>query len=333
MWSDRLTNAQISASGLLFQSMEEEASAVLSGQPFAAALTRFGLIKVEGEDAEAFLQGQVTCDMAQVTESHPKAGAHCNIKGRTQTTFIAAFLNNNYYLILPADQVEPTLNALRKFAMFSKASLSASDDYLLVGLGGNNPEGAIDPVWGPMPPPDHATLNDTGALLHLSCGHLIGLISPDKAQQFAASCVHANIQLCGDNAWQLYSINSGVVQIVNAQSEQWIPQEINYDLINGVSFKKGCYKGQEIIARIHYRGQTKVRTAALEISDCIAINVGDKIFSAAGAGTALATAQVNSHTARVLCTLKTEQSESQNLKLERNPDCQIRPLPLPYAIT
>ena len=137
----------------------------------------------------------------------------------------------------------------------------------------------------------------------------------------------------GDNAWQLSQINAGLVHIHANQSEQWIPQEINYDLVEGVNFKKGCYKGQEIVARIHYRGQTKVRAFALEITGCHTVSIGDKIISDTGSGTILAVAKVSERTLKVLSTLKIEASTSENLQIEQIDGCQIRPLPLPYAIT
>ncbi len=321
MWSDHISSARISVPGLSVAAIDEEAACVLSNQPFAAALSRFGLIKVEGEDAEKFLQGQVTCDMAQVSAGQPKLGAHCNVKGRAQATFVAAFVDGCYYLILSSDQVEPTLAALNKFALFSKASLSVSQDYLIMGFGGDINQS------------DYSHVTGNAAMLALDCGILIGLIAPQQVNPLLSDLEQTSVHLVGDNAWQLHLVNMGVVFIVASQSEQWIPQEINYDLIEGISFKKGCYKGQEIIARIHYRGKTKVRVAALEISGCETVNVGDKVISDSGTGTIVCAAQVDKNTFRVLCTSKIDQPESQILTLEQNADCQIRPVSLPYAIT
>lgn len=321
MWSDLISSARMSASGLCLTSVEQEAAWVLSGQPFAAVLTRFNLIKIEGEDAESFLQGQVTCDMTQVSAGKPQLGAHCNVKGRAQATFIAAFVEGSYYLILPTDQIEPTLAVLNKFALFSKATLSASSDYLIMGLGGDISES------------DYTTVENLSTLLPLSNGILIGLTPTAKASPLLSALDATSLNLLGDNAWQLHLIKSGIVFIEQSQSEQWIPQEINYELIEGISFNKGCYKGQEIIARIHYRGKTKIRAVELEINGCEVVNVGDKIVSDSGAGTVVSAAQSEELCFRVLCTMKVEQLESQILTLEENPDCQIRSVPLPYAIT
>ena len=100
-----------------------------------------------------------------------------------------------------------------------------------------------------------------------------------------------------------------------------------------MNFTKGCYKGQEIVARIHYRGQTKIRVFPMEITGSEQVKIGDKIVCDGSNGTILAVAKVSDRTLRVLSTLKTELSESENLQLEQIDGCEIRVLPLPYAIT
>lgn len=313
---------------------------VLTGKPFLARLSHFGLIKVNGEDAETFLQGQLTCDMSLVKQGHPKLGAHCNPKGRAQSSFVALWAHNAFYLILPVDQVEPTKVALSKFALFSKATLSASDDFEIWGVGNSD-----IPGWE-QPSADHSTASPIGIWLHLHCGLQWFLSAPDTTGTWLDQAANKGIatfteSAAADKLWQLHLVQQGVSFIPQALSEQWIPQEINYDLIDGVSFRKGCYKGQEIVARIHYRGQTKVRTFLLEARfpegtddrQLATVSVGEKIITENGAGTVLAVAPSEPMALQLLAVLKIEQSESQNMTLETNPDASVRPLPLPYAIT
>lgn len=317
MWSEHFTVNQQPPWGTYVNDLAAEADLITQRSAYAALLDCMGVIRVSGEEAASFLQGQITCDINQIDQTNALLGAHCNPKGRAQATFLCAKSDQDYFLLLPKDQIAATTQALSKFALFSKAELSECPDLLVIGFGQHAPGGEL-----------------TGLTeFHNDSLGWLGLIPKDSASECLQQIQSKAITIVGDNAWQLDLIRAGVPLITLSQSEQWIPQEINYDLINGVSFKKGCYKGQEIIARIHYRGQTKVRTYPLEITDAADLSIGDKIVSDFGQGTILAAARVSERTLNVLSTLKIEASASENLKLEQNDGCQIRVLPLPYAIT
>ncbi|WP_290581779.1 YgfZ/GcvT domain-containing protein [Ketobacter sp.] len=318
MWSEYTSIEHQVPGGTYIHDLEQEARVVESGEPYLALLDCLALIRVSGEEAGSFLQGQVTCDINQMGDQQAVLGAHCNAKGRAQATFICVKQDADYLLLLPSDQVAGTVQVLSKFAMFSKADVSPEPNLLLCALGGGSaPE--LSPLIATV-----FTLPELGTL---------GILEPAAAQALLQGAQEKSVTVVGDNAWMLSQINAGVVHITANQSEQWIPQEINYDLIQGINFKKGCYKGQEIVARIHYRGQTKVRVFPLEIHGCEQVRVGDKILSAGYQGTVLSVAKVSDRTLKVLTTLKTERSESENLQLEQNDGCEIRVLPLPYAIT
>ena len=312
MWSEYTSVNHQVPWGTYINDLEQEASAILNQQPYVALLDCLAVIRVTGEEAGTFLQGQVTCDVVKLGDQEAVLGAHCNAKGRAQATFVCARQGEDYLLVLPADQVDGTVQALSKFAMFSKADVSADAGVLICA---GDIEASIASTF---------TLPELGTL---------GIVASPSAGEFLDSIKAKGSPLVGDNAWMLSQINSGVVHITAGQAEQWIPQEINYDLVNGVSFTKGCYKGQEIVARIHYRGQTKIRVFPMEITGCDQVKIGDKIIGDGSNGTILAVAKVSDRTLRVLSTLKTELSESENLQLEQIDGCEIRVLPLPYAIT
>lgn len=324
MWSDHLNVIQQAPWGTCINELDTEASLVEQNASFIALLECMAVIRVSGEEAASFLQGQITCDVSPLNSGQAVLGAHCNAKGRAQSTFLCLRQGDDFLLLLPQDQVAPTIQVLSKFAMFSKADVTADESLLVFAPAG----------------PDQATIhsmvqdaNQGATLFTLPALGSLGVIAQAQAPAFIQLLQQHSIPLVGDNAWNLSQINGGLVHIHANQAENWIPQEINYDLVEGVNFKKGCYKGQEIVARIHYRGQTKVRTFPLEIHGCDAVEIGDKIVSEAGNGTILAVARVSECTLKVLSTLKIEASESQNLKLEQNDACQIHVLPLPYAIT
>ena len=337
MWSNSSSVHQDPIWGTYINNLDEEAKAVDEGRAFAALLDKVALIKAEGEDAESFLQGQTTCDFSAISQQQPKLGAHLNVKGRAQCTFVAFKVENSFYLLLPADQLEPTLAALSKYAVFSKVSLSSCQDYLVIGFGGEGIEQCMEFLFECCPEPGKLAITAQGAVMHVQQLGYLAVVEANQQQSIFTQLQQQPLTLCGDNGWVLHRINSGAPLISAALSELWIPQELNYELIDGVSFDKGCYKGQEIVARIHYRGQPKVRTQILSIETATAgdetVNLGDKISGEGQTGSIVEIARVNKNTLKVLSTLKTTVSESEKLKLEQNDESQIRMLPLPYAIT
>lgn len=337
MWSDISRLNTDSNWGNYVTDLDEEATTVLKHQPFAALLDELALIKIEGEDAETFLQGQLTCDMKAVSQGQAKLGAHCNAKGRAQSTFVTFKANDAFFMLLKANQIEPTLSALNKFAIFSKVTLQASADFQVMGLGGSGIDRTIYKVFSQYPEAGQiCELQQTVLIQEPQLGYF-AFIEPSIAADTLASLQQAGAALCGDNAWKLAQIQAGITLVDLAIAEHWIPQEINFDLVGGISFDKGCYKGQEIVARIHYRGQTKVRAHLIEINSATPliapVTPGDKIIGDSSSGGILEVARVSDHTLRALCTLKAPDSESENLKLEQKDDCQIQVLSLPYAIT
>lgn len=335
MWQSFRTFQAHPQWGLHLSPLADEAALLQAGAPLAACISTLELIRVSGADAETFLQGQVTCDMREVAAGAIRLGAHCNIKGRVQASFHALRQEGaDFLLLVPQGQGEPTRAALAKYAMFSKATLSLETGWGALALPGGAPA-VTGPRWGEPPAEGQCSESDAGVLANLGQRGLLVLTPQDQAASLLQALEDGGLTLVGDNVWWLLQLQAGVGQIVPAQSEAWIPQEINYDLVNGVNFKKGCYKGQEIVARIHYRGQTKVRARLLEIVDGPEAAPGTRIVGADGqnAGTLLQCAFVNESTLLALAVMKTDTSESETLRLEPNESSRLRLISMPYAIT
>lgn len=337
MWHTAYSFQQHPRWGLHARPLEQEAADLLAGASLAACLSTLEIIRVTGADALTFLQGQTTCDFREVSEGHPRLGAHCNAKGRVQASFRAFHWNGDFQLLVPKGQGEPTRAALAKFALFSKATLSLDTTLAPLALLGPQAADWAKALFGAAPAPGDCVANENGLITALDAGRFLTLVPSDRCAAVIKNLQTLNATLAGDNIWWLSEMQAGIAQIPVEQSEQWIPQEINYDLVDGVNFKKGCYKGQEIVARIHYRGQTKVRAFPVQIGPVqngTAIAPGTRILDAAGhnVGTLLNTAYVNETTVQGMAALKTDASESETLRLEPNDACPVRPLPLPYAI-
>ena len=260
---------------LLEQPLEQapaEAECTLS------ALTSLGLIRVQGEDARTFLQGQLTCDTDGVTSEQARIGAWCTPKGRVLASMLIFQLGGNLYLQLPRERIEAVLKRLRMFVLRAKVTLAdASDELGIMAVSGNC---AADMV-GEMPAERFGTKQDDGLTYIRFPGdpariQVVGegdlLIALWK--KWAQKAVTAN-----SDGWVLQNIRSGIPTVLEATTEAFIPQMLNLDLLDGISFTKGCYTGQEVVARMKYLGQLKRRMYLSRFETEATPQAGDKLFS------------------------------------------------------
>jgi len=221
-----------------------------------------GLIQVSGENTEKFLQGQLTCDVTEVTAQQSRLGAHCDPKGRIQATFRLFKYHSDYYFLLPQNMVLHLINCLQKYAVFFKVKLTdVSEQWQKYGLMG---ERAIDVA---------KSISPEKIVLNVS----------DKQQRFIILSMNRlelsdQFELADINVWQLLDIIAGVPTIYPETKDEFTPHQINYHLINGVSFTKGCYTGQEIIARMHYLGKSKQSMYHVTFVDRQFPTPGTKLF-------------------------------------------------------
>lgn len=223
-------------------------------------LSDYRIITVTGPDAFTFLQGQCTCDFTPITQSQWVRGAHCNPKGRMLSSFVAAQIApQTIGLRVHHSIATQAHSALSKYLVFSKAQCALSQ-HIAVGL----EQKALNKL-GLSLAPGKAEHSDAGLLL--SSEHTAELWLEGSAfnEVFNPFITQAAPKPFGHSAlWQQLMITQGIADVTEHTSEQFLPQAFNYDAIGAVSFKKGCYTGQEIIARLHYKGQSKQRLHQLQ---------------------------------------------------------------------
>ena len=248
-------------------SMPFTSSVAPSGQ---VALTHMGVIRVAGEDAATFLQGQLTQDVAQLGLSEARLAAFCNAKGRMQASFVVFKRSPDEILMVCSRDILPTtLKRLSMFVMRAKAKLSdASAEFILHGLTGEavaSQGGNSSRVW---------SKTDTN-------GASLVVLPPSAGSARALWCAPVGtpppslgvIELA---QWQWLSVHSGVAMITQAIFEAFVPQMLNYESVGGVDFKKGCYPGQEIVARSQFRGTLKRRAYIVHAE--APLHVGQEVF-------------------------------------------------------
>lgn len=254
-------------------------------------LNHLGLLELDGADAVSFLQGQVTNDVKMLVGTNAHYTAYCNPKGRMLALFLAFAHHNNQlgdhlHLQFNRELLEPIMKRLKMYVMRSKVNIKDTSDTLFkFGLNGSQAALMLAPLFAKIPTEDYElTSLDNGAILKLPtiADHTRYQIFTDATN--APAIWHAlkqNCQLVGKPCWDWLEIQAGIPEIVPATQEQFVPQMLNLDLLNGINFKKGCYTGQEIVARTHYLGSVKRRTYLAEISCEIAPQAGEKIMDAA----------------------------------------------------
>ena len=243
----------------------------------ACRIDHWGVIRARGADAATFLQGQLTNDVLSLGSTSARLAGFCSAKGRLQASFVVwKGSDGDFLLACSASLLAPTLKRLSMFVLRAQCKLSdASADVALWGLAGVDAD-AITREAAPWERRDR----DGATLIRLP--DAAGL---RRALLAAPAGVDIDLPPAGTltpAVWRWLEVQSGVVTIESATVDRFVPQMVNFELVGGVDFQKGCYPGQEVVARSQYRGTTKRRTFLFE-SDALA-SAGDDVFAAGAAG-------------------------------------------------
>ena len=291
------------------------------------------LLLVKGPDASKFLQGQVTCDLRELSAPVTRIGAQCNPKGRILLSFRALQIDaDTIALRIPASMLDKAKSSLGKYIVFSKAKLHDDSGYNLYGLSGDNAQHAAKTIFTTLPTDNDGWVEKDGNfLIQLAQDRFECWIKSADAAAFEQQLDGLTID--GDlNDWELLNIRAGVADIYPETIELFTPQEINYQLINGINFRKGCYTGQEIVARLHYRGKLKRHMYRFELSGDQLPAPGAALVTATtrnACGHLVTAAFAADNRIEILASLLDEQLNQ--VTLETSAEI-LKQLPLPYAI-
>ena len=237
-----------------------------------------GLISVEGDDAVAFLHAQLTSDVAGLAVSRTQYSGYCSPKGRLLASVLVWRLPERLFLQLPLELSDAVRTRLAKYVLRAKAKLvDAKPGWTLFGASGVE-AGALRAISGvyPIAPHDVAVAADI-AIAGMSAARFLILASAERAPQVRAA-LQGVAREDADHAWAMLDIQAGIPWILQPTQDAYIPQMVNLDLIGAVSFTKGCYPGQEIVARTHYLGRVKQRMHRIHIPAGAAPAAGDPLY-------------------------------------------------------
>ena len=223
-------------------------------------LDNYQFVRASGPDAIQFLQGQLSCNMQNLSTESTLPGALCNLKGRVVANFQVALVDEDCLLRTTSDMAAAILQTLAKYAVFSKVELSKDESsFQVFGCIGGEASAFLEDKFAVLP-------EQIGACVSSNLGTLIRLPGSDARFEFWCrdAVVIAEIEnQCdtGSNAalWQREDVQAGIIHVDKRLSEEYTPQLLNYDISGVIDFKKGCYTGQEVVARMYYRSKPKQR--------------------------------------------------------------------------
>lgn len=247
-------------------------------------LSHLGVIKVNGEDASEFLQNQLSNDIQKVVPTQSQLSAYCTPNGRVFSLLRLIKYGECFFLQLPKERLEPTLERLKMYVLMSKATLTdAADEFISIGCTGKDAETKLKTLLGTLPKSLDECYQSDGLIITRLTGNDRFMISgPFNAVSKVWQQLQTTVQPVCQGVWELTNIHSGIPDIYDVNAGAFVPQMLNLDLIGAVSFTKGCYPGQEIVARTRYLGKLKRRLYMTYIDGTMPPRPGDSLVTNEG---------------------------------------------------
>ena len=245
-------------------------------------LSHLGLLEISGDDALGFLQGQVTNDVKLLNNNNSHFTGYCSPKGRLLALFFAFTYQQKLHLQLNSNLVEPISKRLKMYVMRSKVSINiVSDNNVRFGLNGNDMPAFLSEFFTQIPNQAYESVStENSTLIRLSgtVPRFEIICETDRAKEIWQS-LKAKCKPVGRSCWDWLEIQAGIPDIYLQTQEEFVPQMVNLDLLNTINFKKGCYTGQEIVARTHYLGKVKRRTYLAHIATSTPPQAGTDVMN------------------------------------------------------
>ncbi|MGE7992416.1 YgfZ/GcvT domain-containing protein [Pseudomonas sp. NPDC089554] len=305
----------------------------MADSAFFTPLSHEGILAVRGSDAGKFLQGQLTCNLNYLDLEHASLGARCMVKGRMQSSFRILPQGNGYLLAMASELLETQLADLKKYAVFSKATLT-DESAAWVRFGLQQADAALDALALQVPEEAGATVRREELIaVRVSAGR-VELWAPAEQAADIRETLAQHLDQGSLEQWLLGQVRAGIGQVMGPTRELFIPQMINLQAVGGVSFKKGCYTGQEIVARMQYLGKLKRRQYRLALPGEQPPPPGAEIFSpthGSSVGEVVIAAR-NGAGCELLAVLSADAVEDDNLHLGSLEGPRLTLLELPYEL-
>ena len=252
-------------------------------QGFVSQLSRFGLLTFSGADAVAFLHRQLTNDVEHLSPSQARLAGYCTPQGRLLATFLLWRSADSVLMQLPSDILPGLQKRLKMYVLRDKVNISTPDEWAQLGLGGQAAIAALTPWFATLPDQPYAKVEGKhGTLIRVpdafDAPRFLWILPAATLPQVWPALI-TTLEPFADTAWGLCDIHAGIPVVTAPTQEKFVAQMLNFELIGGVSFKKGCYPGQEIVARMQHRGKTPRRMLLADIELAADILAGTDVYA------------------------------------------------------
>ncbi len=301
-------------------STPEQSRSAAFGEGAVVPLEDLGVIRVHGPDARDFLHAQLTQDIRQLVDDRWVLSGYCNPKGRLLGLFRVLHNDQGFLLLTRQDLLDGMLRRLRMFVLRSNVSLEdATADNAGIGLIGAATLNSLDELAGSVAE-GPGRVHRAGDLVVITLGgepdRLLVLAPADEAKAVWSSLA-TGVTVADAGVWDLLDIIHGLPEIYPSTSEKFVPQQVNLELLDGIHFRKGCYPGQEVVARMHYLGKPSRRMFRLSGPAVGAAlpRPGERVTTADGgnAGEVVRAAAGRENTLELLAVLKLDNRDRQDL--------------------
>jgi len=226
-------------------------------ETYLIELTGFSAISLVGEEQSKYLQGQVTCDVNNSTAQNLLVGAHCDAKGKVFSVFRLINRSSAHLLLQPKTNIANSLKELQKFGVFAKVTIEEVQDLSFIALVGKQASSLLQQEFSQVPDSLNPVVQVGSSTLIYLAGELPRYIIIDEESSIKSITKTLTIPTYKQAVWDLLEITQGFPVLSTQSSGQYVPQMLNLQAINGISFTKGCYLGQETVARMQYLGKNK----------------------------------------------------------------------------
>lgn len=302
------------------------------------SLDDWALATITGKDSEAYLQGQVTADVTQLTEHQHLLTAHCDAKGKMWSNLRLFREAEGFAWIERRNVRDAQLTELKKYAVFSKVTIAPDDNRVLLGLAGFQARAAMARLFSVLPDNDQQVVQDGDSVLlwfAQPAERFLLVVSEDTALRVSET-LRGEAEHNNSLQWLALNIEAGLPVIDTINSAQFIPQATNIQALGGISFKKGCYTGQEMVARAKFRGANKRALWTLAGNASRVPEAGEDLELQMGenwrrTGTVLAAVQLNDGQVWVQAVMNNDMEPGSVFRV-RDDAGSLHIEPLPYSL-
>ncbi|CAB1225417.1 tRNA-modifying protein YgfZ [Serratia liquefaciens] len=303
------------------------------------SLEDWALVTLNGPDTVKYLQGQVTADIeALAADQHVLCG-HCDAKGKMWSNLRLFHRGEGFAYLERRSVLDSQLAEIKKYAVFSKLTIAADNEAVLLGVAGFQARAALTGIFNSLPDAEHPVVQDgETTLLHftLPAERFLLVTTAAVAEQLVAR-LHEQAELNDSQQWLTLDIEAGYPVIDAANSGQLIPQATNLQALEGISFSKGCYTGQEMVARAKFRGANKRALYWLEgkagrvpqPAEDLELQLGENWRRT---GTVLSAAKLADGTLWVQVVLNNDLEADSKLRVRDDAASELAIKPLPYSL-